>query len=148
MKSVNETLLSKAWKGEDPINQVKHHPSPLILPLNPSESARIPETLQITLTNNEFKTRGQRSALHIVKDRPGSNLTKCKTERKQKWRHASADAAAKKIITKAGELFFTDLVPKLKKTFANFGVQISFPNPLYEIFLKRISKLEDLNKNC
>ncbi|RHZ89575.1 hypothetical protein Glove_13g299 [Diversispora epigaea] len=126
----------------------------------------------------------------LEKDRPGSNLAKCKTEGKQKWRHASAEAAAKRITEMAK--YFSELIPLLdslecyslcepsfvdsdeskrkrlktsnandklqfeetfvdrgtqvEKTFVDFEAQVSFPDPCCEIFLRRISELESLNR--
>lgn len=42
-----------------------------------------------------LKTRSQRSACifaSLAEDYPESNLAKCKTVEKQKWRHVSSDA--------------------------------------------------------
>jgi len=128
-----------------------------------------------------------------------SQLVKCETKESQRWRHASAIAAAESItemakyfprltilldsldnyslcerhynqivvkksftkrVTKTDSTFLDSeeterKKPRLssdnellefEKTFSDFGVQVSLPDPAYEVHIKRIQELEDINQ--
>src|SRR5437868_4415035 len=42
--------------------------------------------------------------------------------------------------------FSNNELPSSEKTFSEFGIQVSLPDPAYEVLLKRIHDLEDLNQ--
>ncbi|KAG9297899.1 hypothetical protein G9A89_000835, partial [Geosiphon pyriformis] len=76
-----------------------------------------------------------------------SQLVKCETKESQRWRHASASVAAERIteITKP-RLSNDNKLLELEKTFSDFGVQVFLPDPIYEVYIKRIQELEDINQ--
>ncbi|CAG8655031.1 17025_t:CDS:2, partial [Gigaspora rosea] len=110
----------------------------------------------------------------LTEDYPGSELAKCETLEKKRWRHADSPMVENKAKTLVKYLpklspllgslndysvcqkhynniiiknFFLEQIEKIvSPNFCDFGIQVSLPNPEYESLIKKINELERLNQ--